>query len=262
MRSELFSTHLTLSALLCSLQILGRLVSASMMANFEGWALIVVDMQNDFLAKEGYYARRMKHEQQVRQGRLTAKDMANQLAHPSPAPTRGFEPRAGYLKPIIHNICHVIVRSREQQMPIAYLRAVYDQEFSFKPRFLLEHPERNHYPCKPNTWGGELIDPIKSLIPLQKTPSREKVIEKNTFNGFFNTNLHEFLQRWNTHTVAIVGVETHICVLATAQGASYHQFKTIILKDGVATAREYRANYALNIFRDGFGTTKRSSELF
>jgi nicotinamidase-related amidase len=31
------------------------------MANFEGWALIVVDMQNDFLAKDGYYARRERY---------------------------------------------------------------------------------------------------------------------------------------------------------------------------------------------------------
>ena len=232
------------------------------MAGFKGWALIVVDMQNDFLAKQGYYARRIKYEHQVRQGRLTSADLANHLACPSPAPTGRFEPRAAYLKPMIHNICQVIARSKELRMPIAYLQAVYDHQFPLKPRFLLENADRKHYPCQPNTWGADFIDPINELIPSQKAQSREKVIKKHTFNGFFKTGLCEFLRTWDIHTVLIAGVETHICVLATAQGASYNQFKAVILKDCVATAREYRANYALNIFRDGFGVTKRSSEIF
>lgn len=232
------------------------------MADLEGWALIVVDMQNDFLAKDGYYARRKKYEQQVRQGRLTLADMANRLAQPSPAPTKGFEPRAAYLKPIIHNICRVIVRSRARRLPVAYLRAVYDHKFPLKPRFLLENPDRKHYPCKPNTWGAEFIDPIEKLIPSQKSQSREKVVEKHTFNGFFRTKLPQFLHEWNVHSVVIAGVETDICILATAQGASYHQFRAIILKDCVATARQYQAKHVLNVFRDGFGTTKRSTEIF
>ena len=232
------------------------------MANLKGWALIVVDMQNDFLAKEGYYARRIRYERLVRQKRLTANEAAIRLAQPIPAPTGRFEPRAAYLDRIIHNIRHVIVKSQSHLMPIAYVRAVYGHEFSLKPRFLLENPDRRHYPCKPHTWGMEFIDPIKDLIRSDNPRPREKVVEKHTFNGFFKTGLRQFLHRWNIHTVLIAGVETHICVLATAQGASYNQFRTIILKDCVATAREYRANYALNIYRDGFGTTARSGELF
>ena len=232
------------------------------MENFAGWALIVVDMQNDFLAQEGYYARRERYRQQVRQKRLSFNDMINQLAHPNPAPTKGFTPRAASLTPIIRNTRRVIARAQEHHIPIAYLQAVYSHTFPVKPSFLVENPERIHYPCKPNTWGAEIIAPIKEVMLTQQAQAREKVIAKHTFNGFFETDLCQFLRKWKIHTVVLVGTETHICVLATAQGASYNQFKTIILHDCVATDRAYQAKYALNIFRDGFGTTKLSTQIF
>lgn len=232
------------------------------MAKLDGWALIVVDMQNDFLAKHGYYARRERYRQRVREGRLNADAMIDQLARPSVAPPGGFKPRTASLGLVVRKVRYAISRSKELRMPVAYLRAVYDHKFALRPRFLLENREREDYPCKPDTWGAEFIDPVKELIPPRKTRSREKVVEKHTFNGFFKTDLRRFLREWNVHTVVIAGVETHICVLATAQGASYNQFRAVILKDCVATAREYRAKYALNVFRDGFGATKRIAEIF
>ena len=228
------------------------------MAEFDGWALILVDMQNDFLAQGGYYDRREVYE---RQG-FNSEQMNDQLGEPSLAPVGGFKPRAASSWSIVSNNCKLIDKARDNGMAIAYLRAIYDHGFRFKPRSLLDNQDRKHYPCKPGTWGAELISPIQEMILKKDTKSIEEVIEKHTFNGFFETDLEKFLRRRNVHTVLIAGVETHICVLATAQGASYNQFKNIIIEDCVWTARSDLAECALDIYRDGFGITKLSTEIF
>jgi len=231
------------------------------MVDFENWALILVDMQNDFLAKGGYYDRKEKYEAQVRQGKLSSEEMIIRLTQPSSVPRDGFEVRIASLTTIVDIICKVVTRAKKERMKITYLRAVYDHKFDFRPRFLA-NPDRKHYPCKSRTWGAAFIDPINKLIPEKTAVSGETVIEKHTFDGFFKTDLCKFLRTRRVHTVLVAGVETHICVLATAQSASLHQFETIILEDCVATAREDLAECALEVFRDGFGNTKLSAEIF
>lgn len=229
------------------------------MVDFERWALILVDMQNDFLAKGGYYDRKEKYEEQVRQGTLSPEELTARLAQPSSIPRDGFTVRTASLTTIIDNVCRVIACAKREQMTVVYLKAVYGHEFDFKPRFLAD-PDRKHYPCKPQTWGAAFVDPINKLIP-EGTTRRETVIEKHTFDGFFKTDLYEHLRTRRVHTVLVAGVETHICVLTTAQSASLNQFKTIILEDCVATAREDLAECALGIFRDGFGDTRLSGDI-
>lgn len=231
------------------------------MVDFERWALIVVDMQNDFLAKGGYYDKKEKYEAQVRQGKLSSEEMMIRLAQPSSVPRHGFEVKAASLITTIGNVCKVITCARKERMTIAYLKAVYDHKFDLKPRFLAD-PDRKHYPCKPQTWGAAFIDPIGRLVPEQAIVPSETLIEKHTFDGFFKTELCGFLRARRVDTVLVAGVETHICVLATAQSASLNQFKTIILEDCVAASREDLAECALEIFRDGFGDTILSTEIF
>jgi len=232
------------------------------MADFEGWALILVDMQNDFLAVGGYYDKKEKYEEQVCQGKLNPEEMRIRLGQQSSAPCEGFKVRVASLTTVVESICKVIARAQKEGMTIVYLRAAYDRKFEIKPRFLLANPAREHYPCKPQTWGAAFIDPINKLILKQNNIPSETVIEKHTFDGFFKTNLCKFLRTRRIHTVLVAGVETHICVLTTAQSASLNQFKTIILEDCVATARGDLAECALEIFRDGFGDTKLSTEIF
>ena len=225
------------------------------------WGLVVVDMQNDFLAAGGYYAQRKKLDAQVNRGRLSLKERNRLLSQPCPPPAGRFRYRDTSLKPIVTNICRVIALARKQQRPIVYLQAIYGREFVAKPPFLWREPNRHHYPGKPGSWGVTLIEPINRLIAARHMTPVEKLIVKHTFDGFFQTGLLQFLRMQRVETVVVVGVETHVCVLATAQSASVNQFKTIILEDCVWTAREDLGQGALAIFRDAWGSTARSREL-
>jgi len=239
-----------------------RQLSPPQPLDLSGWGLIVVDMQNDFLTREGYYARRARYERQVRAERLTVQTMIERLTPAAATPPAKLGLRSRSLESVVRNVCTVIEQARAGRLPIAHLKAVYHHRFKVKASFFLTSQDRRHYPCKPGTWGQEFINPIQELIAVKDTRSREKVIVKHTFNGFHETPLRDFLQRHRVHTVMVAGVETHVCVMATALAASFHQFKPIILTDCTATAQKYRGQYALNLFRDGFGTTCRSTEIF
>ena len=225
------------------------------------WGLVVVDMQSDFLAAGGYYARRSALDKQVEQGNLTVEARDRLLNQPSMAPPEGFSYRAASLRPMATNVCTVIKHARSKQRPIAYLKAVYSRDFDVEPPFLTREPNREHYPCKPHSWGATFIEPISQLINAKHTDSSEKVIEKHTFDGFFQTELLQFLQTRKVQTVVMTGVETHVCVLATAKSASIHQFKTLILEDCTWTAQKELGQGALAIFRDAFGSTAQLQEI-
>ncbi len=231
------------------------------MRGLEGWGLVVMDMQNDFLAAGGYYALRSDLDKQVEQGELTLEARNRLLSQPSVTPSETFSYRATSLGPMATNVCTIIKHARANQKPIAYLKAVYSREFDVQPPFLTREPHREHYPCKPHSWGAALIEPISQLITTRHVDSNEKVVVKHTFDGFFQTELLQLLQTWKVETVIIVGVETHVCVLATAKSASIHQFKTLILEDCTWTAQEELGQGALALFRDAFGSTGRLQEI-
>jgi len=220
-----------------------------------GWGLVVVDMQNDFIAGGGYYARRTELDEQVVQGKLSLEARNHLLSNLNVPDPGKFTCRSPSLLPIVDNVCRVIENARSERRPVVYLKAVYDRKFDVQPPSFRQFPERSHYPCQPHSWGAALIEPIGQLVSDGIMDSVEKVIEKHTFDGFHQTELFGFLKSCKVQTVVVVGVETHVCVLATAQSAAVNQFKTIILEDCVWTAQDALGRAALAIFRDAFGST-------
>lgn len=69
--------------------------------------------------------------------------------------------------------------------------------------------------------------PIKDL---NVQPS-DIVLEKRRFSAFFKTDLDQTLRTLRVDAVAVGGINTHFCVLATAFDAVCHDFTTIILED-------------------------------
>ncbi len=149
------------------------------------WGLVVMDMQNDFLAAGGYYARRSDLAKQVGQGKLTVEASNRLLSQPSVSPTGELRYRATSLSRIATNVCTVIKHARAKQRPIAYLKAVYSRDFDVQPPFLTQESDREHYPCKPNSWGATFIEPISQLVDAKQGDSSEKVIEKTHLRWIF-----------------------------------------------------------------------------
>lgn len=69
--------------------------------------------------------------------------------------------------------------------------------------------------------------PIAELEPQ----ASDIILEKRRFSAFFKTDLDQTLRTLHVDTVAVGGINTHFCVLATAFDAFCHDFTTIILED-------------------------------
>jgi nicotinamidase-related amidase len=75
--------------------------------------------------------------------------------------------------------------------------------------------------------GTDGTKPLSDLEPQEN----DIILEKRRFSAFFKTDLDQTLRTMNIDTVAVAGVNTHFCVLATAFDAICNDFYTIILDD-------------------------------
>ncbi len=93
--------------------------------------------------------------------------------------------------------------------------------------------------------GTEGTRPLAALEPQPD----DIILEKRRFSAFFKTDLDQTLRTLKIDTVAVAGVNTHVCVLATALDAICNDFETVILEDlSAAYKREIHQN-CLNAYR-------------
>lgn len=200
------------------------------MAERNAAALVVVDMQNDFLAQGGYYDAKAKLAG-ANDGVLSAKDI-DILAQLYQYPPPSCVIREGY-QDVVARVAAVAATALAQKVPTIFVQAAYDPASWYRPPLFIPHPERRDYGCHPGTWGADFVEPLRSLA----SDRRAKVIEKHTFDAFFETELRGFLRFKQIDTLYIAGVETNVCVLCTALSALSNGFKTVVLEDCVTTSQ-------------------------
>lgn len=140
-------------------------------------------------------------------------DMLNDFLDPKGALYCGDEVRQ-----IIPTLTRRLAEFRERGRPVIYLCDQHtsdDEEFQAFPPHALK-----------GSWGAEIIP---ELYPKEG----EIVIPKTRFSGFYRTNLAEVLQELGVSEVHLTGVCTSICVMDTAAGAFYRNFKITVYQDCV-----------------------------
>ena len=213
-------------------------------------ALVVVDMLNDFLAQSGYYDEitRLKS---TKRGELSPADI-DALAQVYRHPPSSCVIRDGY-QDLVTRVAEVAAAALARQMATIFVRTAYDPASHYRPPLFIAAPERQDYACHPGTWGAELVDPIKRLASDRSA----KVIEKHTYDAFFETELRGLLRFHHIDTLYVAGVETNVCVLCTALSALSNGFATVILEDCVATSIPALHTPALQIIEVAKGQRMR-----
>jgi nicotinamidase-related amidase len=90
-------------------------------------------------------------------------------------------------------------------------------------------------------WWEELIidgTPQAEILSEIKLLPTEKIIHKNRYSAFFNTDLDRYLQQHYIQQLIIGGVMTNLCCETTARDAFVHDYEVFFLKDGTATSNE------------------------
>jgi nicotinamidase-related amidase len=211
-----------------------------MVATRDTSALLVVDMQNDFLARGGYYDAK-EQRSRATQGKLNATDIAD-LARVYLHPPPTCEIREAY-QDFVRTVTEVAATALKKGLTTLFVQAAYDPAACYRPPLFLRNPQRQDYGCHPGSWGADFIEPIKQLI----SQASARVIEKHTFDAFFETELRGFLHFKHIDTLYVAGVETNVCVLFTACSALSNGFNTSILAECVTTSQMEVHEKALQI---------------
>jgi ureidoacrylate peracid hydrolase len=196
-------------------------------------ALIIVDMQNDFVHPEGGFAHRARENPE-------AKIDLPFLMGTVPSVGRLAESfrRAG--RPVIY-IAHVLKPDySDAQFP--YWRATRGS-LSGNRTFITE-----------GTWGAQIIDDLKPL------PGEHLVVKKG-FGGFSNTPLDTILRNLGVTTCVVCGVTTCVCVSTTIRGGVEHNYRMILVSDAVAEVHRDTHEAELKTMARVFAEVKTTSEV-
>jgi ureidoacrylate peracid hydrolase len=202
-------------------------------------ALIVVDMQNDFCAREGWLGQ-------------MGLDVSPALALAEP-------------------INRVTSALRAARVPVLWLNwGVRADRLNLSPG--TQHPfnpngrspglggevsgvRGTHKLLEQGSWGARLID---ELVQDQQ----DIHIDKHRISGFWDTTLHAILSNLGVKTVMFAGVNTDHCVLATLMDANFHGYDTILLQDCTATTSpDFCFQATLHNVRFCFGFTTTSVDI-
>jgi nicotinamidase-related amidase len=119
------------------------------------------------------------------------------------------------------NVTRLLEVCRAQGIEVVHLRA------SFKPDmsdWMVRYRLRGSIPCVEGTPGAE-------ILPFAGEQPGETVIVKQTFDGFQNTGLLEFLRERSKRFVLTAGLVTSTCVLFTTASAVENGFLTAVIED-------------------------------
>jgi ureidoacrylate peracid hydrolase len=175
-------------------------------------AVVVVDVQHDFCAPNGAFAR------------------------------GGFDITSG--RQILPPLAELLTAARASGVKLVYLRFVEDAS----GHVISEAYDRQRYRAG-NTPRYCIDEEGKSIVPEVAPKPGEAVIDKVRASGFFNTALDTVLRCSGIRTIVLTGMATDSCVLATAIDATARDYYVVLALDCLASFSSERHDAALKILK-------------
>jgi ureidoacrylate peracid hydrolase len=193
-------------------------------------ALLVIDMQNDFIADEGLIAREGRDVSQ-------AKEMAKHL------PT-------------------LIKTARETGVFVVFVRNVYTSEQNFYLSDVwLEQAARKRAGgytripvCAAGSWGGDFYGDVR---PEPHDP----IVTKHRYSAFYNTDLDTILRANGIRTLVLTGVVTNVCIETSAREAFVRDYYVVVVNNGTAAYVQADHDMTLKNIDRFFGETVSIDDL-
>ena len=185
-------------------------------------ALIVVDVQNDFVSPQGSAGKR-------------GDDVGAAMA-------------------MIPNLTRLIDEGRKVGLTIVYIRTTHSEWTDTASWIYRTSQKSGLNTCREGTWGAEFYDGIAPL------PS-ERVVIKHRYSAFINTDLNTVLKARGIESILVCGVATNVCVETTARdGYMYDYYVTMI--DDCSAAYDAKLHMGtLENIRRHFGLVASSDQV-
>lgn len=190
-------------------------------------ALLIVDMQNDFLDRQGYFS---QHGRDV------------DAFAPAVAATAQLR------------------RRLPAAMRVIFTAQVYEPDGSddldrlhrVKPARLTRGGGQG--PVKRGSWGAQ-------IVPALAPDPGQRVIEKRRFDAFYGTDLTLLLHCWHIETLVFAGVVADVCVESTLRSAYVRDFDVVLARECVGGWREDDTQRTIAAVESHFGAAKSNEQI-
>jgi len=105
------------------------------------------------------------------------------------------------------------------------------------------------------------ITGFTDIVPEIKTQPGDIFITKHTWNAFFETSLHEELQKRNITGIVLAGISTSIGVEGTARAASKLGYNLTFVQDAMTDRRMEGHNHSINLIFPRIGEIGSTDEV-
>jgi biuret amidohydrolase len=192
---------------------------SSLLVDLDHAALIIIDMQRDFLEPGGF-------------GETLGNDVARLKAAVGPCKA-------------------VLAASRQAGILIIHTREGHRPDLSDAPRHKVERGEPSMRIGAPGPMGRILVrgeaghDIVPELYPIAGEP----IIDKPGKGAFYQTDLELMLKNRGIDTLFVCGVTTEVCVNTTVREANDRGFRCIVLGDCCASYFPEFHEYGLKMIK-------------
>ncbi|MDP9994262.1 nicotinamidase-related amidase [Variovorax boronicumulans] len=177
-------------------------------------ALVIIDLQNDFLDANGAYAR----------------------GGDTNPPALLLPARVAEVARALKAAGGLVVASQFTLWPDA------TGEPMVSPHLKALRPYLKKGDFAPGSWGQANVDALAGLIDV--------TVSKVAYSAFFNTQLDWVLRRAGIDAVAVCGIVTNGGVASTVRDAHMRDYRTLVLADGCAAFGEERHQTSLADMRN------------
>jgi ureidoacrylate peracid hydrolase len=192
-------------------------------------ALLVIDMQNDFVHPEGVTAVWMRR--RLEQAGLEVPEGPTLTERTVPA------------------LQKLVAEARALGVPVVWVRMELDD--TTRDRFMTAE---GWHPCEPGSWGADWFE---GLGPVDG----EAVVVKRRHSAFFGTLLAEQLRDRGVENVVVTGTATMGCVESTVRDAYAHDFWAVIVPDCSGQMDEHAHRSAVERMDRVFAMAASSDEV-
>lgn len=124
--------------------------------------------------------------------------------------------------------------------------------------WLLVYARDSHSESDPElrVWGPHAMRGSFSseLIGSLDVKPDDIIVEKNSYDAFFGTNLEALLREKNVDKVVVAGVSTDICVLHTVCHAFFLGLETYVVEECTESIKEKNKEFGLKYMKTMYGT--------
>jgi ureidoacrylate peracid hydrolase len=159
-------------------------------------AVMVIDMQNDFCAEQGFVER------------VIGKD-------------------AAACRAVAPEIIALVDAARTHRIPVYWIKANYDPDRLPEGMLVKQRENSTAICCGTGSWGIDFY----AVVP----GDGETVIEKNSYSAFAGTDAEARLRASGVKTIVFAGVQTNVCVESSLRDAVCRGFYAVAAKDCVAS---------------------------